>query len=84
MLKYEIDAIDVMCISCIGIIVGIIVAGMTGQIYYIPLFVGVGAVGDFLIFKNFIKLKSSKKSTSRFSCCGIQENKEHTNEQKTN
>ncbi|MEO9309284.1 MAG: hypothetical protein ABI337_03215 [Nitrososphaera sp.] len=54
---------------------------MTGQIYYLPLLVGVGAAGDFLIFKNFKPMSSRK--LSRFSCCGPEENKKNTNEQKT-
>lgn len=71
-------------LCCIGIIVGGILVGMTGQIYYLPLSVAVGGVGDFFIFKNFIKPKSSKKSSLRFPCCAPEENKEYANEQKTN
>lgn len=69
-------------LCCIGIIVGVILSGMTGQIYYLPLSVGVGAVGDFFIFKKFIKLGSSWK-LSRLSCCGKEEDKKNVNEQKT-
>lgn len=68
-------------LCCVGLIVGGILSGMTGQIYYLPLSVGVGAVGDFLIFKNFITLRPSQK-LSRLACCG-QEDKKSVNEQKT-
>jgi hypothetical protein len=68
-------------LCCIGLIAGVVLSGMTGQIYYLPLLVGVGAAGDFLIFKNFKPMSSRK--LSRFSCCGPEENKKNTNEQKT-
>lgn len=45
-------------LCCIGIIAGGALAAATGQMYYLPIAIGMGAVGDFFIFRKFVFRKS--------------------------
>lgn len=65
-------------LCCIGIVVGAILVGATGQFYYLPLSIVAGAAGDFLIFRNFIsfkKIKGKENMETHYneeqSCCGL-------------
>jgi hypothetical protein len=45
-----------------------VIAAATGQIYYLPLSISLGAVGDFFIFRKFVFRKSQDGKS--WSCCG--------------
>lgn len=86
-------------LCCIGIVVGALLAGVTGQIYLLPASVGAGAVGDFFLFRKLNKskhstktdIKNSKSVIDYLGCCNTklwsgkknQDNEVKNNEFKT-
>jgi len=68
-------------LCCIGIFVGLYLVAATSQFYYLPVSIASGAVGDFLIFRNFVSfrnfLPNKTKADKNSFCCNLNSKKEN-------